>query len=291
MTYRETINKVTELLDFLNTKYRICPAEGSWVYEAIKLTEDLINAEKKGVPQREYFQKEEYLYDRTLTSLAELINLREVLESLNLISGTNLDIFLQKLKVVFGAPLLIKDETFNSSQARNIMFELRLFSKLIQRNYKVYLSNDHPDITVVVDGNNYYIECKRIYKKETLITNIKAAIHQLVKFSLKKLGYGIVAVSVTRYFHTGDKRLEAVSEEAAKKRIEHEMDELLKEYKDDLFKLFPLKIPALFLEFSDRVAADKAYSMNLIDIIETANGRPSMFYKIKNDFKDLAKKL
>jgi hypothetical protein len=287
MTYKETINRVDEKLRILNLKYRVSPKEASWVYEAIDLTRDLINAEQLGISQSEYFQKEELLYDKTLTSLAELINIREILESINIISVNNLEIFLHKLKEVFNAPLLIRDETYNSSHGRNTMFELRLFSKLIQRDYETYLSNDHPDLLVMENGNNYFIECKRIFKKETFITNIKAAIDQLEKFSLNRLGYGIVALSATRYFHTGDKRLEAHTELAAKKRIEFEMDELINEHNDELFNLFPFKIPALLLEFSDRVAADKAYSMTLIDIINTSNGRASMFYKIQKDFKRL----
>ena len=289
MTYRETIDLVNTQLVLLTSKFGISPKKDSWVNEAIKLTHSLIEAEKS-MSQAEYFKSEDYLYDRTLTSLAELINLRDILNSLQKIDEKNVEVFLKKLKIVFAAPLLLKDESLVSNEGKNIRFELRLFSRFMERDYDVHLSLDHPDISVDVGKNRYYIECKRIFMKERLLDNAKDAIDQLVKYSLDKSGYGIVALSVTRYFHSGDKRLEAITEEAAKKRIEYEMDNLLREYKDKLFNMFPLRIPALFLEFSDRVAADKAYSMNLIDIIDTANGRPSLFHKIRKDFNGLYKK-
>lgn len=289
MKYEEVIKQTNQGLSYLKSQFKLVPSENSWVFEAIKTVEKLINARDNKIDQNEYFRQEEYLYDKTVTSLSELTNVNSILKPIDKINKDSLKVFLNKLKKVFNAPMLMKDENLNSSEGRNTMFELRLFTKLVALDFDANLpAEQHPDILVNVNGNTYFIECKRIFKKETFIKNVQNAIDQLEKYSLKnKLGYGIVALSITRYFHAGDKRLEATTEEAMKRRIEVEMDKLIEENRDDLFSRFPFKIPALFLDFSDRAVADKAYCVNLIDVIETANGRSSLFYKVRKDFNGL----
>lgn len=289
MKYEEVIKQTNQGLSYLKSQFKLVPSESSWVFEAIKTVEKLITARDNEIDQNEYFQQEEYLYDRTVTSLSELTNINSILKPIDKVDKNSLRVFLNKLKKVFNAPMLMKDENYNSSEGRNTMFELRLFTKLVALNFDANLPTEqHPDILVNVGGNTYFIECKRIFKKETLIENAQDAINQLMEYSLKnKSGYGIVALSVTRYFHAGDKRLEATTEETMKRRIEVEMDKLIKENREDLFSRFSFKIPALFLDFSDRAVADKAYCVNLMDVIETASGRASLFYKVQKDFSRL----
>lgn len=289
MSYEDLLRETAHHLSYLKYKYKLSPSNNSWVYEAMRTIEELITVVANNLDQGAYFKKEDYLYDKTITALSELTNLSGILEPIDKVNKDSLNVFLGKLKKVFNAPMLIKDEDYNSSEGRNTMFELQLFSKLVALDFDVSLPSDqHPDILVNVDGNTYFIECKRIFKKDTFVVNVQNAIDQLEEYSFKnKSGYGIVAISVTRYFHSGDKRLEATTEAAMRRRIEVEMDKLLEENKNNLLSRFPLRIPALFLDFSDRAVADKAYCVNLVDVIETANGRPSLFYKVRKDFHKL----
>jgi hypothetical protein len=202
MEYEELIKQTSQHLSYIKSQFKLAPSESSWVFEAIKTVEKLISARDNEIAQNEYFQQEEYLYDRTVTSLSELTNINSILKPIDKINKDSIKVFLNKLKKVYNSPMLMKDENHNSREGRNTMFELRLFTKLVALNFDANLpSEQHPDILVNVGGNTYFIECKRIFKKETLIKNPQVAIDQLEKYSLKdKLGYGIVALSVTHIF-------------------------------------------------------------------------------------------
>lgn len=288
MEYQDLLESIENKLMELDSDYEIKIPDDSWVNEAKIYATRIIEAIEAKVKPEEYFKKEELLYEKTVTSLSDLYELNRILSLIKNVGEENIEIFKKKLKTVFKAPLLLMDETGNTNEGRNIMFELRLFTRLIQKGYNAKLL-EHPDILVQVDENEYAIECKRIFKSETLIANAKAAIDQLNTYSLKnKQRYGIVAISITRYLHDGKLRFVAKSEQSAKLKLNTEMTNILETHKDELLSLFPIKIPALFFEYFDRAEIGKPYTITLIDIIETANGRPSLFHKVKKDFENLS---
>jgi len=282
---------LTKKIAILEAEFNCKIPENSWVSEAIKITEDLIiriDIDKK--LDKSQLQDKSYT-DKCYSSLSQLQELNFVLAGIRLIGKQGTRIFLKKLKIIFNAPLLMSNETSNSNEGRNILFELKLFLRLKNANYNVRLCADHPDILLIIDGREYAIECKRIYKPETLISNAKVAIEQLQRYSLSQENrFGIVAISITRFFHSGDKYLAAKSEEAARVRINYEMTTLLEHNKQALLDLFPIKIPVLILEFSDRGEIQKPYSFNFLDIIETANGRWSNFDQAKKDLYKLGQR-
>jgi len=285
MKYEELLRLLENKLNNLKSSYKLLLPDNSWVTEAIDNVKNLIIAKQNKIPEKEYFNREELLYQKTVTSLSELHDLNRIISFLEKVDKENLKVYLKKLKIVFNAPLLLMNENSNSNEPRNIMFELRFFSRFKEKEYATKLCLDHPDILVNTNNNEYAVECKRIFQPETLIDNTKDAINQLLKYSLnEQRRYGVVALSITRFFHSGNKRFEAKSENAARLRLNYEMRKLVEDNKDELLKPFTLKIPLLILEYSDCAVIDKPYNITLHDFIETANGRPSLFYKVLKDF-------
>jgi len=286
--YKDLITSLNKNIASLDTQFNCKIPDNSWIGEAIKITEDLIIRIDNDKKLDESQLQDKFYLDKCYSSLSQLQELNFILSGIRLIDKQDIKIFLKKLKIVFNAPLLMSNETSNSNEGRNTLFELKLFLRFKYANYNVNLCADHPDILLIVDGRGYAIECKRIYKPETLISNAKVAIEQLQKYSLSQENrFGIVAISITRYFHSGNKYLAAKSENTARLRINQEMSTLFKRNKQALLSLFPVKIPVLILEFSDRGEIQKPYSFNFFDIIETANGRWSNFDQVKRDLYKL----
>ena len=286
--YKELLISLVKKISILETQFNCKIPDNSWISEAIKITEDLIIRIDNNKKLDESQLRDKFYTDKCYSSLSQLQELDFVLSRLNLINKQDIKIFLKKLRIIFNAPLLMSDETSNSNEGRNTLFELKLFLRLKNANYNVSLCADHPDILLIAESREYAIECKRIYKPETLISNARVAIEQLQKYSLSQENrFGIVAISITRFFHSGDKYLAAKSEDAARARINYEMTTLLEHNKQALLDLFPIKIPVLIFEFSDRGEIEKPYSFNFLDIIETANGRWSNFDQPKKDLYKL----
>lgn len=293
ISYVTLLKNLKDKEKILAEKHNIIIPEVSWYSEAISILKKLILAIKKGENLRNKDNDDNY-WNRIFTSFALLEELSGILVILDLIDKENLKIFISKLKLIFKGPLLMCDENSTNNLGRNILFELSLFSWLIKNGYKARLYYDHPDISFQVQVREYVIECKRIYKPKTLIKNTKAAIHQLLEYSLNKpkpegikARYGIVAISLSRYIHKGDKLFDAISQEKAKERINYEMKKIFDDNKEELLRPFPINVPALLLKYSDRGTIDMPYTYNFIDVHETANGRYSRFELLMEDIEKL----
>ncbi len=293
VSYETLLKNLTDKERILVKKHNIIIPQDSWYREAISILKELISAIKKSETLSNKNNDDNY-WNRIFTSLGLLLELFGVLEALDLIDKDSLKIFISKLKLIFKGPLLMNDEDNANNLGRNTLFELKLFSRLIKNGYKAQLYYDHPDISFQVDVREYVIECKRLYKPETLIKNTKAALDQLLKYSLNKAmpegvyaRYGIVAVSLSRYIHTGDKLFDASSQDKARERINYEMKKIFNDNKEELLRPFPISVPALIFEYSDRGSIDIPYTYNFIDVHETANGRYSRFKLLMEDLKKL----
>lgn len=278
----------------LTQDHKIIIPTNSWYFESITILESLIFAikNKKYVGIKE--KDDEYLL-KNFTSLAFLKQLLTTLEAIDYLTDENLEVFLSKIKLVFQAPLLMINEDLNTSLGRNTLFELSLFSKFISKGLNARLHRDHhPDISVLVDKRLYVIECKRLYKPETLLKNTKLAIKQLKKYSLVSsrpedgiIINGIVAISLNRYIHKGNKYFEAKSESSAEERIYFEMQRIFDENKDELVKMFPINIPVILFNYDDIGSIDKPYLFDFITVFDTTDGSTDRVTLLENDFKNL----
>jgi hypothetical protein len=154
--------------------------------------------------------------------------------------------------------------------------------------YKTTLFDDNPDIIVETYGYKYAIECKRIYKEESFISNIKEAKKQLVNNSIgKKSRRGLIAISVTRAFNSGGtKKLVTETAQEASESVDSVLEAIYKENVGAISELLPYTIPGLLLEYSDIAEINVPYWIHKMLFARLANTGSA---KVLNDFDKLIK--
>lgn len=75
-----------------------------------------------------------------------------------------------------GSELYVMDNSDRSG--RDFSFELTIAAKFAQRGFIIEFGDD-ADIKVVVDGNPFFVECKRLKSKKKIKKRIKAGLNQL----------------------------------------------------------------------------------------------------------------
>jgi hypothetical protein len=293
ISYINLLELLTNKQKIMDKDHRFVIPDGAWYWEAIEVLKMLIDSIKNNKKLQGKPSDENY-WNRIFTSLSLLLELSQILDVLDTLDDEGWRIFLSKFKLVFKGPLLMSDEDSDNNLGRNTLFELSLYSRLLKHGYSAKLHDSHPDLSFQLGVQEYVIECKRIYKPETLVDNVIAARDQLKEFSLnlpKPNGiysrYGIVAISLSRYIHKGDKLFDASTQESARKRIYNEMNKIFEENKKELLKSFPVNIPALLFEYSDRGSIDLPYNYDFISVYETATVGYSNFKKVISDLRNL----
>jgi hypothetical protein len=84
MKYEHLIQQTNQNVNYLQSKFKLPIKDTSWIFEAINTIEKLITARNNGIAQDQYFKREEFLYDRTITSLSEgtILFMKALLEDL-----------------------------------------------------------------------------------------------------------------------------------------------------------------------------------------------------------------
>lgn len=95
---------------------------------------------------------------------------------------------------------LLHEETKDSNEARNYLFELFLYTTFKKVNMNIEMHDPNPDLLLKCGVRNYHIECKRLSSdsEARLEENIKKAVKQ-INFSLKNKSpttYGVIAISI-----------------------------------------------------------------------------------------------
>lgn len=130
-----------------------------------------------------------------------------------------------KLEHVLSGRLFQSDENPTSSQARNVLFELTLASKLSRTPFLPVLG-EHPDLMCTVEGKHLFIECKRPFRISNVEKQIRKARRQLldsVKNAHPGTG-GVVAISVSKALNPGDKLFVYPTEPLGRVRLEEEVE-------------------------------------------------------------------
>lgn len=94
---------------------------------------------------------------------------------------------------------LFHEEDKKTADSRNTLFELTLYSSFKEAGYEVSLCEQNPDILLCINGQDYNIQCKRIFTDTpgSVYTNVKDAMSQLKKdIERNHSSYGIIAISV-----------------------------------------------------------------------------------------------
>ncbi len=191
--------------------------------------------------------------------------------------------FEKKIELVLNSkimPILPENETEESNQGRNTLFELRLSSHFLNAGYDVEVpAEEHPDFRFFSNGSSYPVECKRIFSFFPTLRgfrrNIKKAIDQLVDNSLKSPNdYGVVAVNISRFFKLNDaKRLfVARTEEEANEKIKYDFLFFKSKTIEDFKKIkFPINIPLIIFEYSHIGLVNN--QLRLINFSDFSNSR------------------
>jgi hypothetical protein len=148
---------------------------------------------------RDLFDRDRVRAFTALTEGAELV------ESLPFIRTVPRYLIRRKLARVLQGPPLPTDENANTTEGRNVLFELTMASKLWRAGLEPQLGE--PDIRCWVDGRAVYVECKRPFSRRGARQAYTDALGQLAA-ALRDApvgGRGIVALSITRFVNPGDR--------------------------------------------------------------------------------------
>jgi hypothetical protein len=141
-----------------------------------------------------------------LPYLTALIETTEFTALLPFLSSCNPDVLRAKLRDVLRGPELPSEEDENSNQARNVLFELNLASKLWRAGLEPELG-EHPDVSCVVHGKMLLIECKRPLSVRGARECVSRARRQvLAEVKRRPVGTrGVIALSLSNVLNRGDK--------------------------------------------------------------------------------------
>lgn len=201
-SYEEIAKKLDETLDFcaaLDLR-DVVAASRFKAYRAH--IERLIDAVRKPRPSA----ISEQIDVDTLPYLIALIETTEFTALLPFLISCEPAVVRPKLRDVLRGPEVPTAEDDASSQARNVLFELNLASKLWHAGLKPDLG-EHPDVSCVVDGKLLLIECKRPVSVRGAKERISKARKQLqTEIKKRRVGTrGIIALSMSKILNRGDK--------------------------------------------------------------------------------------
>ena len=157
---------------------------------------------------------------RAFTALTEGV---ELVESLPFIRTVPRYLIRRKLARVLQGPPLPTDESANTNEGRNVLFELTMASKLWRAGLEPELGE--PDIRCWVDGRAVYVECKRPFSRRGARQAYTDATGQLAA-ALRDApvgARGIVALSITRFVNPGDRVFVHEREATGKAQLSAEM--------------------------------------------------------------------
>jgi len=258
-SYKDLINTALDFTCFCKNELKIDNLAGSWIIEAIRYVKNLSKTLGDEEAKTEYLRLNNQ-NSECLWSLTQLMELDFVYNNIMKTGKLDQRVLKTKVRKIIKAPFLPIDETRNTNESRNTLFELVLLGELLNHNYDAVIPpSDHPDIEVVVNNYTYAIECKRIFETKTFIRNFNRAKNQLENYSLngQKYDYGIITINTTRVFNKGDKLLAAKDGVEAKKKALDELQSLFERYKNQIFGSRNLRIPTMFLHLSTPVVLEK----------------------------------
>jgi len=110
------------------------------------------------------------------------------------------------------------------SVAKNMLWELELWSKIKKKLTQVYLQ-EPPDIVVDFDGSHIGIACKKIYSEKHVQNVLSQAVSQIEK----EFKFGIVAINIDDLL-PADSILNESNQEAVAKRLFHRNGQFLERH-------------------------------------------------------------
>lgn len=201
--------KFKSILDDLNIK----PNNENRIFKSLQkvkeLNDELIKTGEINDYETRLFQ------GREIEALMDASEIDKIVPSLK--KQSNKKILKKCLTNILSGSEYRSDETVSNNKARNTMFELLLFSDFVSAGLPAELGDQNPDIIVRLPNAKYLIECKRIFNNSN--QSIKSNLIKASKQLSKQLGqpniYGVIGLSLDRYYTAGKKLLDSTSGEKA----------------------------------------------------------------------------
>ena len=169
-----------------------------------------------------------------------------------------------KLQKGVNGPLKSSDETQNSSEARNYIFEALVAAKLHHPNKDITtILSASTDTGIKVKNYKIWIECKRVTSKNNLETNIRKASNQLDKQIRKKItasNKGVVAIDFSKILHDGDKLLVKANDFELQNSIQKITETFIKQYSrlwQNIYRTKNSKIIGTLVHFSTMATSEE----------------------------------
>ncbi len=137
----------------------------------------------------------------------------------------------EKLKKAVNGPVIASEETSKSTTARNYLFEAVVAARLHQPdNNMLTILNAISDTGVKFNNRKIWVECKRVTNTDKIEANTRKASSQLERVLKKQIGSGhrgIVALDVSKIFHSGDQILVKKNDAELLSAIDYLMDQFI----------------------------------------------------------------
>ncbi len=170
----------------------------------------------------------------SLLALSESAELGDIVP---FVSQSDPAVLKPKLRDVLRGPALPNDENMNSSQSRNVLFELNCAHKLWRAGLAPRLG-EHPDLTCEVQAAKFFIECKRPSSIKAAHTRLREARHQ--RASCRRMApssHGIGAISLSKVLNPGDQLFVYPNEQAGRDGLHEYLERVADALRDTLSDL------------------------------------------------------
>ncbi len=160
---------------------------------------------------------QKYSFPEFVNAGHEVAELERIYSGLNSQNDTELTVHLKK--AIKGHELYVLDREDRSG--RDFSFELVIAAKFTRCGYHIDFGND-ADVRTEIEGNPFYVECKRLKSNQKIQKRIKHGLKQLHKRYGKsnspEKARGILALSIGKVVNPGFGILEADSQQSLGKK-------------------------------------------------------------------------
>lgn len=149
----------------------------------------------------------------------------------------------QTLKDIVGGPLLPRDETPNSAQSRNKLFELELAARHYEAGIEI---TGFDDIQMYLEGYHIGIQCKRPYSKKNVRENLRSAKNQILKRH-SVIKQGMIAFAIDKLYNTDRKILVVNNQLEISKHINQYTNDFIENNRSEWRYILNTKIIAIII--------------------------------------------
>ena len=156
------------------------------------------------------------------------------------------------LERALNGPADVSSENDRNNLGRNTAFEVALAGDLAAAGLKPILGSE-PDLITEFSGRRLLIACKRSWRSDTVRTQIETAAKQLGRLLDREASprdCGLIAISATRVFTTGERVLEVSRESQVRDYLNGELSGLFAEHRLACRAIKNPKIAGLLLHIS-----------------------------------------